>query len=56
MSLTLEEVFEKLKQQDETTLLEILDISSEELIDRFPDKVEERLDYFGIDLEEEEED
>jgi len=56
MSITLEDVFNRLKQQDETSLLEILDISSEEIVDRFSDKIEERLDYFEIDLEEGEED
>ena len=54
MSLTLEEVKEKLKQLDETTLLEILEINSEEIVERFSDKIEDREDYFITDLEEEE--
>jgi hypothetical protein len=54
MPLTLEEVKEKLKQLDETSLLEILEISSEEIVERFTDKIEEKEDYFIKDLEEEE--
>lgn len=54
MSLTLEEVKEKLKQLDETTLLEILEINSEEIVEKFSDKIEDREDYFITDLEEEE--
>lgn len=46
MSLTLVEVCEKLKDVDEVTLLEVLEISSEELIDRFQDRIEERFDEF----------
>ena len=48
--LTPKEVRDKLKQLDETTLLEVLEISSEEIVDRFDDKIEEREDYFIADL------
>lgn len=54
MSLTLEEVKEKLKQLDETSLLEILEIDSEEIVERFSDKIEDKEDYFITDLEDEE--
>jgi len=54
MSLTLEDVKDKLKQLDETSLLEILEITSEEIVDRFVDKIEDREEYFIKDLEEEE--
>jgi hypothetical protein len=40
MAYTLRDVIDKLKQFDEITLLELLDISSEELLERFIDKVE----------------
>lgn len=40
MAYTLRDIIEKLKQFDEITLLELLDISSEELLERFIDKVE----------------
>ena len=35
---------EDLKKFDETTLLELLNITSEELVDMFQDKIEENLD------------
>jgi hypothetical protein len=56
MSLTLVEVCDKLKGYDEITLLEVLDISSEELVERFVDIIEERYDDLARDLEEPEED
>lgn len=54
MSLTLEDVKKRLQKQDEVSLLEILEISSEDLVDRFEDKIEEKLDYFIDDLGDEE--
>ena len=54
MSMTLEEVKEKLKQFDEVTLLEIFDITSEELVERFSDLIEEREEYFIKEIELEE--
>lgn len=54
MSLTLEDIKEKLKQLDETTLLELLDISSDQIVDRFEDLIEDREEYFIKDLENEE--
>jgi hypothetical protein len=53
MSLTEKDIAEKLATLGEIDLLEILDISSEELVARFPDKIEERRDYFEADLEDE---
>ena len=38
--LTLQEIKEALCQYDEVTLLEVLNVSSEELLDRFEDIVE----------------
>ena len=49
--LTQKEVRDKLKELDETTLLEILEITSEEIVDRFDDKIEEREEYFIADLD-----
>lgn len=40
MAYTLRDIIDKLKQFDEITLLEMLDISSEDLLERFIDKVE----------------
>ena len=45
MAVTLEELKEKLKARvDAITLLEILEISSEELVDRFEDFIENKFD------------
>jgi hypothetical protein len=55
MSLTLEEVKERLlKTFDPDDLLEALQITSEQLLDRFEDKLINRLDVFEEELEEEE--
>ena len=54
MSLTLEEIKEKLlRLYDPDDLLESLQISSEEILDRFEDKLIRRLDEFQEELEEE---
>ncbi len=39
------ELLELLRKTEETLLLELLDISSEELVDAFADRIEERLSY-----------
>lgn len=39
------ELIETLKHTEETLLLELLDITSEEIVDAFLDKIEERLSY-----------
>ena len=44
MQRTFQELCEDLKKFDETTLLELLNITSEELVDAFQDKIEENLD------------
>ena len=51
--LTFTDVCDRLNQQDEISVLEVLEITSEELVDRFKDKVENKLDYFLEDLEDE---
>lgn len=51
MTLLFPELQEKLKQLDEITILEILDISAEELIERFYDKIEDRFDKLEIEFE-----
>lgn len=54
MSLTLEDIKDKLKTLPEIDLLEVLEISSEDLVDRFSDKIEDKAEYLLNDLEEEE--
>ena len=53
MNLTFEDVCDRLKQLDEITLLEILDISSEEIVDRFRDLIENKFDDFKEELSDE---
>ena len=54
MSLTLEEIKEKiLHLYDPDDLLEALQISSEEILDRFEDKLIRKLDQFTEELEDE---
>lgn len=49
---TLTEIEEKLKDIDEITLLERLEISSEDIVDRFEDRIEERFEQFEIEFQE----
>lgn len=44
MEFTLEELKEKLSELDEVTLMELLDIHSDELVEAFADKIEEEQD------------
>ena len=56
MSLTLEEIKERLlKTYDQDDFLEALEIHSEELLDRFEDKLINRLESFEEELANEEE-
>ncbi len=50
--LTHEELKERLKTYDEVTLLEILNISAEDIVDRFEDFIDEK--YEKLSKEEEE--
>ncbi len=57
MSLTMEEIKERLlRTYDPEDFLETLEINSEELLDRFEDKLINRLEYFAEELASEEED
>lgn len=55
MSLTLEELKDKLKRLDEITLLEVLDVDSEDLVEGFHNLIEDKYDQLVIEFEEEEE-
>lgn len=50
------ELLEHLKKLDEVTLLEILDISSEDIVERFTDLIENKIDYLEKEFEDEFED
>lgn len=56
MPLTLPELVEKLKDIDEITLLERLNITSEDLVSRFVDLIEDRFDELESEFDEPEED
>lgn len=56
MSLTLPEICERLKQIDEITLMEKLNITSEDLVERFSDLIEDKFEIFETEVTEEEDD
>lgn len=43
--MSLQNLLHNLRKLDETILLELLDISSDDLVDAFLEKIEEKLDY-----------
>lgn len=49
--MTFNELCERLKELEETLLLEVLDINSHQIVDRFHDLVERKRDYLEDDLE-----
>ena len=49
--LTLNDVKDRLKQQDEISLLEILDISAEDIVERFADRIEIQYESLAYELE-----
>ena len=53
---TLADIINHLKRIDEISLMEILEISSEDIVDRFGDKIEEKYDLLREDFEADEED
>ncbi len=52
MALTFVDLCDELKKLDETTLLELLDISAEEIVDKFQDKIEDNFDHLLLLIEE----
>ena len=49
--LTLPDIYDKLKRMDEVTLLELLNIQSTDIVDRFQDLIEDRADYLEETLD-----
>lgn len=47
MPLLFEELRDRLKQYDEITLLELLNINAEDLVERFGDKIENKFDQLS---------
>jgi hypothetical protein len=56
MNRTFNELCEDLKKFDETILLELLNITSEQLVDKFQDKIEEDFDRLSKETNNELED
>ena len=44
MTMTITELFEKLKELDELSILEILNITSEDLVNKFQYEIEDKFD------------
>jgi hypothetical protein len=51
MSLTLYDIADLLRREDCVTILELLDISSDDLVDRFMDVIEDKADKIEKELE-----
>jgi hypothetical protein len=51
MTMLLEELKEKLRNVEEVALLEMLNISSDELVNRFADEIEENIDKLIKELD-----
>ena len=54
MSMTLQEIKDRLMQLDEVTLLEVLKLSSEDIVEAFEDIVMDRFEEFEDEFAEEE--
>ena len=53
MTILYEELKERLKRLDEITLMEVLEVSSEDLVERFDDRIEERQNELAEEFEDE---
>lgn len=52
MIQTLNELMDRLRQQEETYLVELLNLRSSEIVDRFTDRIEDFYDELCAELEE----
>ena len=51
MAFTFKDVCDNLEKLDEVTLLEVLDISSEDIVAKFQDKIEDNFEELSEDLD-----
>ena len=51
MNITFEELKEKLQRVDEVTLLELLEIHSEDIVERFEDYIEDKQEQLMKEIE-----
>lgn len=56
MAITLTELQEKLKKIDEVSLMEVLEITSEDMVQRFVDRIEEQFDELVTEFDDCDED
>jgi len=56
MAITFDELLEKLKREEETLLVDILEIQSEDIVNRFEDFIANKIDYLLDGYEESNED
>jgi hypothetical protein len=49
--ITLRELIDKLKREDEILLLEVLHLRSEDLVEAFIDRIEERFDELALEFD-----
>ena len=50
--ITIQELKQKMMQLDEVTLMELLEVTSEDLVNRFGDIIENNYDYFSGEFDE----
>lgn len=50
--ITVQELKQKMMQLDEVTLMELLELTSEDLVNRFGDIIENNYDYFSGEFDE----
>ena len=50
MALTFSDICDRLKNLYEVSLLEVLDIASEDIVDRFNDRIEDKADLLEEEL------
>jgi hypothetical protein len=55
MPYTYKELLKRLAQEEETSLLELLEITSEDIVARFEDLIEDRTDWLLDELDDERE-
>jgi hypothetical protein len=51
MKIPLDFILERMKLYDPTEVLDLLDITTEEILSRFQDRIEERLEYIESEME-----
>lgn len=53
MTITITELFDKLKDLDELSVLELLDLDSEAIVEHFKDEIEDKFDTLVSKFDEE---